>query len=64
MATVLTDGKPTQRNRARGKIPEGLPGSMKSAVCVERSIRDLGAPKCSSSDGVLGNHPPPEELVG
>ena len=43
MAMVLTPQKPTQRERF-GEIPEGLPGSTKSVVCVERSVRNLGDP--------------------
>lgn len=41
MAMVLTPQKPTQRDRL-GEIPEGLPGSTKSVVCVERSVKNLG----------------------
>jgi hypothetical protein len=40
---VLTPQKPTQRDRF-GEIPEDLPGSTKSVVCVERSVRNLGGP--------------------
>jgi hypothetical protein len=43
MAMVLTDQKPTQRNR-NDEVPEGLPGSTKSVACVERNVRNLGAP--------------------
>ena len=39
----LTPQKPTQRDRF-GEIPEGPPGSTKSVVCVERSVRNLGGP--------------------
>ncbi len=46
MAMVLTPQKPTQRDRF-GEIPEGLPGSTKSAVCVERSVKNLGGPRGS-----------------
>jgi hypothetical protein len=40
---VLTTQKPTQRDRL-GEIPEGPPGSTKSGVGVERSVRNLGGP--------------------
>ena len=63
MATVLTDGKPTQRAR-KGECSEGLPGSTKSVGCVERSIRDLGGPKCSCSKDVLGHYPPSVSVLG
>jgi hypothetical protein len=43
---VLTDGKPTQRDRF-GEVCEGLPGSIKSVGCVKRSARDLGDPSRS-----------------
>ena len=43
MAMVLTPQKPTQRKRV-GELPEGLPGSTKSVVGVERSVRNLGDP--------------------
>ena len=43
---VLTPQKPTQRDRT-GEIPEDLPGSMKSVVCVERSVKNLGGPSSS-----------------
>lgn len=46
MAMVLTDQKPIQRDR-QGEVPEGLPGSTKSAVCVERSVENLGGPRGS-----------------
>jgi len=46
MAMVLTCQKPTQRGR-EGEVPEGLPGSTKSAVCVERSVENLGDPRGS-----------------
>ena len=46
MAMVLTCQKPIQRDR-EGEIPEGLPGSTKSAVCVERSVENLGDPSGS-----------------
>lgn len=46
MATVLTHRKPTRRNR-HGEVPEGLPGSTKSAACVERSVENLGDPRDS-----------------
>jgi hypothetical protein len=46
MAMVLTRQKPTQRERF-GELPEGLPGSTKSAGCVERSVRNLGGPSGS-----------------
>jgi len=55
-ATVLTDGKPTQRGR-KGESSEGLPGSTKSVGCVERSNRDLGGPG-SSWAGEWGVPPP------
>jgi hypothetical protein len=41
MAMVFTPQKPTQRDRL-GEIPEGLPGSTKSGVGVERSVKNLG----------------------
>ena len=53
---MLTDGKPTQRGRF-GEFSEGLPGSTKSAGCVERSIEDLGGPG-SSWAGEWGVPPP------
>jgi hypothetical protein len=53
---VLTGGKPTQSARF-GECAEGLPGSTKSAGCVERSIRDLGGPAGSWGDE-LGTYPP------
>lgn len=40
---VLTDQKPTQKNRV-GEVLEGLPGSTKSVACVERNVRNLGGP--------------------
>src|SRR6185295_20214547 len=40
---VLTLQKPTQRTRI-GERPEGLSGSTKSVVCVERSVKNLGDP--------------------
>ena len=43
MAMVLTCQKPMQRCRF-GEAPEDLPGSTKSVVCVERSVRNLGSP--------------------
>ena len=43
MAMGLTPQKPTQRDRF-GEIPEDLPGSTKSVVGVERSVRNLGGP--------------------
>ena len=43
MAMVLTHQKPTRRNRI-GEVLEGLPGSTKSMVCVERSTQELGRP--------------------
>jgi len=46
MAMVLTCQKPTQRDH-EGEVPEGLPGSTKSAVCVERSVENLGGPSGS-----------------
>ena len=49
MAMVLTHQKPTQRDRI-GEIPEDLPGSTKSVVCVERSVRNLGGPPGSCSE--------------
>jgi hypothetical protein len=49
MAMVLTPQKPTQRDRF-GEIPEDLPGSTKSVVCVERSVRNLGGPTGSCRD--------------
>ena len=42
MAALLTERKPTQRNR-KGKIPEGLSGS-ENVACMERSNRNLGDP--------------------
>ena len=49
MAMGLTPQKPTQRDRF-GEIPEDLPGSTKSVVCVERSVRNLGGPPGSCSE--------------
>jgi hypothetical protein len=46
MAMGLTPQKPTQRDRM-GEIPEDLPGSTKSVVCVERSDKHLGGPSGS-----------------
>ena len=43
MAMVLAGQKPIQRDR-QGEVPEGLPGSTKSAGCVERSVENLGGP--------------------
>jgi hypothetical protein len=43
MAMVLTPQKPTQRDRF-GEIPEGLSGSTKSAVGMERSVKNVGGP--------------------
>ena len=40
---VLTDQKPTQRNRV-GEVPEGLPGSTKGVACMESNVRNLGDP--------------------
>jgi hypothetical protein len=42
-AMGLTPQKPTQRKRF-GERPEGLSGSTKSVVCVERSVKNLGGP--------------------
>jgi hypothetical protein len=42
-AMVLTLQKPTQRKRF-GELPEGLPGSAKSVVCVERRGKHVGGP--------------------
>jgi hypothetical protein len=50
MAMVLTPQKPTQRKRF-GALPEGLPGSTKSVVGVERSVRNLGGPLGSWHQG-------------
>ena len=50
MAIVLTDQKPTQRNRI-GEVPEGLPGSTKSVACVERNVENLGDPDSSERTG-------------
>ncbi len=50
MAMVLTDQKPTQRNRV-GEVPEGLPGSTKSVACVERNVENLGDPGSSWRTG-------------
>ena len=50
MAIVLTDQKPTQRNRI-GEVPEGLPGSTKSVACVERNVENLGDPDSSWRTG-------------
>jgi len=43
MAMALTHQKPTQRDRF-GEIPEGLSGSTKSVVGVERGVKNLGGP--------------------
>ena len=53
MAMVLTDQKPTQRHRI-GEAPEGLPGSTKSVACVERNVRNLGAPNGSCRSRCIG----------
>jgi hypothetical protein len=50
-AMVLTLQKPTQRKRF-GELPEGLSGSTKSVVCVERNVKNLGGP-----DGSWGANP-------
>jgi hypothetical protein len=42
-AMVLTRQKPTQRKRL-GELPEGLSGSTKSVVCVERRVKNVGGP--------------------
>jgi len=46
MAMVLTGQKPIQRARY-GECSEGLPGSMKSVGCVERSVENLRDPEGS-----------------
>jgi hypothetical protein len=46
---VLTDQKPTQRDRFLGEVLEGLPGSTKGVGCVERNVRNLGGPGSSWS---------------
>jgi hypothetical protein len=46
MAMVFTPQKPTQRERC-GEIPEGLPGSTKSVVGVERGVKHVGDPRGS-----------------
>jgi len=51
---VLTRQKPIQRQRFFGELPEALPGSTKSVGCVERSVRNLGAPGGSNLQGCLG----------
>jgi hypothetical protein len=43
LARVVTPQKPTQRERC-GEIPEDLPGSTKSVVGGERSVRKGGGP--------------------
>src|SRR3972149_2290653 len=48
-AMAVTRQKPTQRDR-EGEVPEGLTGSTKSAVCVERSVENLGGPRGSWGD--------------
>ena len=51
---LLTRQKPIQTDR-KGEVCEGLSGSTKSVVCVERSVRNLGGP--SGSDcGQAGSH--------
>jgi hypothetical protein len=50
-AMVLTHQKLTQRDRF-GEIPEGLPGSTKSVVCVERGVKNLGGPPGSWGESV------------
>src|SRR5882724_10677407 len=50
-AMVLTLQTPTQRKRF-GELPEGLSGSTKSVVCVERSVKNVGGP-----DGSWGASP-------
>src|SRR5574337_966112 len=52
-AMVLTRQKPTQRDR-EGEVPEGLPGSTKSAGCVERSVENLGGPGGSWGNTQVG----------
>jgi hypothetical protein len=49
MAMGLTPQKPTQRARV-GEIPEDLPGSTKSVVGVERSVRNWGGPTGSDRE--------------
>jgi hypothetical protein len=46
MAMVSTCQKPTQEDRF-GEVFEGLPGSTKSVAYVERSVENMGDPKCS-----------------
>jgi hypothetical protein len=50
-AMVFTLQKPIQRKRV-GELPEGLPGSTKRVVCVERSVKNVGGP-----DGSWGANP-------
>ena len=50
-AMVVTLQKPTQRKRF-GELPEGLSGSTKRVVGVERSDKNLGGP-----DGSWGVSP-------
>jgi hypothetical protein len=50
-AMVLTLQKPIQRKRS-GELPEGLSGSTKSVVCVERSVKNLGDPHGSWGESV------------
>ena len=50
-AMGLTPQKPPQRKRF-GAFPEGLSGSTKSVVCVERSVKNVGGP-----DGAWGGAP-------
>jgi len=42
-AMGVTPQQPTQRTRI-GELPEGLSGSTKSVVCVERSVKHVGGP--------------------
>ena len=55
MATVLTDGKPTQRDR-KGEVSEGLPGSTLERGMREEKHQELGRP-CSFLRRYMGTVP-------
>jgi hypothetical protein len=57
-ARVLTHQKPTQRDRF-GEIPEGLSGSTKSVVGVERGVKNVGGPPGSWGESVRESTPSP-----
>jgi hypothetical protein len=59
-AMVVTPQTPTQRDRF-GEIPEGLSGSTKSVVCVERGVKNLGGPHGSWGESVRESTPSTEQ---